>query len=77
MISDDQIIEMAKQSGTPIRHYYDDNGLTEKELIAFARLIEAKVREEDAKLVDNLYHETYMRNIRDCAAAIRNSGGAA
>jgi protein-disulfide isomerase len=36
-LKDTEIIEMARQSDTPIRYYYDDNGLTEKNLALFKK----------------------------------------
>ena len=70
-MKDAEIIEMAKQvlliseNNSP---FWADHG----KLIAFARLIEAATREEDARICEDTegvgaYYE--------CAAAIRNSGG--
>jgi hypothetical protein len=44
--------------------------------ITFARLIEAKVREECAAICDNEW-DGWSAESSCCAAAIRNSGGAA
>ena len=65
-MTDEQIIEVAKQSGTPIRYYYDDTGLTEDELITFARLVAEKQIEIDAALCDATF------DVLDCAKAIRS-----
>jgi hypothetical protein len=72
-MTNEQIIEMAKQSGTPIRYYYDENGLTEKELIACARLIEKAVKKEDAQICLSLFdaNDDSCNEAEMCAAAIR------
>ena len=75
-MKDNQIIEMA----TPhfVRIEYDRGGdhecyeFSSDELITFARLIAKKQREEDARICEVYEWETG----KNCAAAIRNSGGA-
>ena len=71
MISDDQIIEIARKvfGRTAV--------LPTQELIAFARLIEKQVREEDARICDARYLDFLEPEMKEIAAAIRNSGGAA
>jgi hypothetical protein len=72
MMNDDQIIEMAKQAGctedivaVTCRIY----GFRTAELLAFARLIAAATKEEDAAICDER-----MGTWVDCAAAIRKGG---
>ena len=77
MLSNDQIIEMAKQAGCTedivavTCHIY---GFRTAELIAFARLIEAKVREEDAQIVLSrcIGYAVDDYDLNTLAAAIRN-----
>ena len=72
MLPDDQILEMAKQADQ-----LAEQKETEKYWIfAFARLIEAKTREECAALLDesatprnDQYLSSYI--LKDCAVAIR------
>ena len=82
-MNNDQIIEIAKQSNIP--HW---EGTDQPEFLAdlcdFARLIAAAQREEDARICE-VERENYCAYPRtqgwygadNCAAAIRNSGGAA
>jgi len=82
-MTNDQIIEMAKQSGIE----FDADGsnsfiFSKDQFIAFARLIEKQVKEECAKEVDDFRKRRYNNECdisvaHDCAAAIRNSGGVA
>ena len=55
-----------------------ENSQESKSLKEIVERMEAAIRADEreacAKLVDNLYHETYIRNIRECAAAIRARG---
>ena len=68
-MTNDQIIEMAKQAEVFIAG-------NPKHIIAFARLIEKQVREEDADSAEAwLNGMTNSSLASDCAAAIRNSGG--
>lgn len=80
MLTNDQILEMAKQMRS-----VDEYGYETFDVIAFTRLIEAKVREEDAQIcastvwVDDIrvYREMTKRDVAvrsmlECAAAIRN-----
>lgn len=71
MIPNERILEIATNNNVYI-YKNGDCAATKEEFIAFALAIAKEQMECDAKMVDNLYHETYMRNIRDCAAAIRN-----
>ena len=82
MITNDQILEIAKQAGADEyagRCESLSYELIYEELIAFARLIEDQVREEDAALVEDnagycnegsVLFDTLMSN----AAAIRRMG---
>ena len=75
-MTDDQIIEMATQAGakqmmSPTK--YENIGLFGNgSVIAFARLIAEKQREDDALIAE----EGCAAYAGGCAAAIRNSGGA-
>jgi hypothetical protein len=76
-MSNDQIIEMAKQIWPEMSLICPDR----KTAIAFARLIEAATREEDAAIAEDMHNACYStdKNLDgyEIAAAIRNSGGAA
>ena len=72
-MTNDQIIEMAEQAGLKIDPRFGECYTGNVQLIAFARIIEKQVREEDARICMN----NFMSRGSDCAAAIRNSGGAA
>ena len=68
-MTNEQIIEMAKQAGDD----WDHTLPSDKDfLIAFARLIAAAQREEDARIVDEFSDSGFM-----FSDAIRNSGGVA
>ena len=72
-MTNDQIIEIAKQAG-----FYAPDTYHQEMLIAFARLIEAATREEDARICESAHDWTQVERLnvmKDCAAAIRNSGG--
>ena len=78
-MTQDEIIEMARQAGFPT-DYNDKRLLHEKELKAFAKLVAAKEREACAKVCEELpapdiYSDTdqSMWDITciDCAEAIR------
>jgi hypothetical protein len=75
MLTNDQIIEMAMQSGFgPAAAWEEING----PIIAFARLIQQAQREEDAVICESVHDWTLIERLtvmKDCAAAIRNSGG--
>jgi hypothetical protein len=74
-MTDEQIIEIAKRfSMTSGGKYF----VPDKDIIAFARLIEAKVREEDVVICERYMHGDGELNeywLHGLAAAIRNSGG--
>jgi hypothetical protein len=81
-MNDDQIIEMACQvehiAVAPDTYFMWD----ESDIIAFARLIAEKQREEDARICIDLmarvgFSDFHFEAGDQCAAAIRNSGGAA
>ena len=76
MLTNDQIIEMAKQTLK-----YQEESPEVSGVIAFARLIAEAQREEDARICENLpwkFRTEFCPPVKDeCAAAIRNSGGAA
>ena len=68
-MKDAEIIEMAMQAGFgPAAAWEEING----PIIAFARLIAEKQREEDASICDGLKHFFGYQ----CAAAIRKGGAA-
>jgi hypothetical protein len=77
-LKDAEIIEMAKQEWSAGDVYI---GPDIRSLTRFARLIEAATKEECAKGVYALAKDFDRRGlegvtlIKDCAAAIRNSGG--
>ena len=84
-MEDAEILEMAKQVGCTedivavTCHIY---GFRTAELITFARLIAEKQREEDAVICIDLMARVGFSDFHfdagdQCAAAIRNSGGAA
>jgi hypothetical protein len=64
-MTNDQIIEMAKQAG-----FYAPDAYHKEMLIAFARLIAEKQREEDAEIAEDFGYRG-----KEAADAIRNSGG--
>jgi hypothetical protein len=73
----DEIIEMARQSGWS----YMESGMDKSRLEAFAKLVAAKEREECAKLVEGLqpvgiYRELERATFKDAAIAIRARGEA-
>jgi hypothetical protein len=76
-MKEEEIIALAKQCGADT--YGVGLEFTPKELIAFARLIEAATREEDAQICESGWTEgigeRYQGDV--FAAAIRNSGGGA
>ena len=72
MLTNGQIVEMAKQAG-----FYAPDAYHKEMLIAFARLIEAAQREEDAQLCESAHDWTQIERLnvmKDCAAAIRKGG---
>jgi hypothetical protein len=82
-VTDDQIIEMANQHGIMGPNEWM---LPKAPVLAFARLIQQAQREEDARIVEKLDADKFYTADRAgiigaahlaCAAAIRNSGGAA
>ena len=80
MLTDDQILEMAKQSGIE----FDADGsnsfiFSQDQFIAFARLIQQAQREEDAQIVLSrcIGYAVDDYDLNTLAAAIRNSGDAA
>ena len=76
-MNDEQIIEMAKQTDIP-KWYGTDDPAFVAELIAFARLIQQAQREEDARIVEAPHWKPAVRTeLKNRAAAIRNSGGEA
>jgi hypothetical protein len=75
MLTDDQILEIAKQ--VTWRYPSPQN----ESLIAFARLIEKQVREEDARICADIgrkyeapHEAAYRVAAEGCAAAIRKGG---
>ena len=75
-MTNDQIIETAKQAGITFITKQGVASATEEWLTSFARLIEAAIKElKDAKLCDR-FGDREMHPY-GCAAAIRNSGGGA
>jgi hypothetical protein len=66
-MTDDKILEMAKQFTADVS--------THESLIAFARLIAERQREECAVIAEDWDSDS--ADPRDVATAIRNSGGAA
>jgi hypothetical protein len=67
-MTDEEIIEMAKQAGRNLDRRSDDDLLTFT--LTFARLIAARQREIDAGICDDRVLYTGL----DCAAAIRGQG---
>ena len=67
-MTDDEIIEMAKQSGMSLTTTHPMNGyhIHHSELITFARLVAEKQIEIDAALCDATF------DVLDCAKAIRS-----
>ena len=75
-MTQDEIIEMARQAGVEDSNEYDHLVCTEVELVAFAKLVAEKERETCAKICDVLaVHPEYASSITKLAAqAIRNWG---
>ena len=76
-MTDEQILEIAKPAG-----FYAPDAYHKEMLITFARLIAEKQREEDAVICIDLMARVGFSDFHfdagdQCAAAIRNSGGAA
>ena len=76
-MTQDEIIEMARQAGFPT-DYNDKRLLHEKELKAFAKLVAAKEREACAKAIDEMHlygfadvREFEIATLQDAAKAIR------
>jgi hypothetical protein len=66
-----QILEIADQAGLKIDQRFGECYTGNVQLIAFARLIEKRVREEIAKKFDG---EVWAYDYREIAAAIRKGG---
>ena len=72
-MTDNEILDLAKQEGIPIHRDYDDSGLTEQELIRFARLIEQATRGADIAVAHDFiqYHMDFDK-ADECAKEMRN-----
>ena len=75
-MTQDEIIELAKEAGVEESNEYDHLVCTEVELVAFAKLVAEAEREACAKVCDVLaVHPEYASSITKLAAqAIRNRG---
>ena len=67
-MTQDEIIEMARQAGMSIRSNW-----AEQELEAFAKLVAAKEREACAKVCDS-FCQSWLEGAEECADAIRARG---
>ena len=71
-LQQDEIIEMARESGLP--HWYEDDTLVnESRVIKFAKLIAAKEREACAKVCEEVGEHPSLTP-QHCAESIRSRG---
>jgi len=73
-MTNDQIIQWAREAGVSIRGHYDETGSTPAELQRFAELVAAAEREECAALCDRFQARDVGMQPAECAAAIHARG---
>ena len=75
-MTQDEIIEMARQAGFVVTHIGDPIGTNYTMIEAFAQLVAAKEREACAKVCDSFQARDVGMQPAECAGAIRARGEA-